>query len=98
MGYPMTWKRVVNRNHLEKDSPEWLAYKTTSILPEHEELVSHWNKAAEGFNLKVRILMDDVRRLQRDALDEVVIASRIASVTGIDKAAVATVLQAFFNL
>lgn len=51
MGYPMTWKRVVNRNNLNGD------YSTDNLsLPLSEKII--------------RMIAGDMRRLEKDNLDE----------------------------
>jgi hypothetical protein len=82
MGYPMTWKRFVNRNGLEDG--------------DYENLPARWRSSinAQG----ARMIVGDLRRLERDAQDECGLAMQIARRTAIDLDLVAAVLKEFFSL
>jgi hypothetical protein len=84
MGYPMTFRRVVNRNGLNdgdygKPPQTWSAYGGSDL------------------SQKATLLAGDLRRLERDAVDENAICAHIAGKTGIDREIVAAVLKEFIS-
>lgn len=99
MGYPMTFRRVVSRNHLDQ---EWHAYAGADVdESSHPRLALAyigWRQAADGFNHRAKLLADDLGRLERDTCDEDGVCKAIARRTGIDPEVIATVLKEFMAI
>lgn len=104
MGYPMTWKRLLSRNQV--------ADGTYDVVPERFALMLGVNRnpkddgndavgevrrmALDNAERWARMFAGDLRRLERDTVDERATCSVIANRTGIDMEVVATVLKEFF--
>lgn len=101
MGYPMTWRRVKNRNHLSDDL-RWDVFMPRSVddVKYAEDIVGAARRNVENANITFRCLRDDIERMETDALDEGEYgpAWTIARNTGIDQEVVARVLAEFFSL
>lgn len=108
MGYPMTFRRFVNRNALTKgdygDAGRLrLLVNTRSrgLIKTEEEFVAYlgprWRDELERMDQRHMGLLGDLRRLEQDAVDENAIARGISTRTGIDVEVVAAVLNEFVN-
>jgi hypothetical protein len=110
MGYPMTFRRVMNRNGLQDGDyttpPERHARRVitnateATLQSEQETLIGrapHWAKRVEEYEQVFKMLAGDLRRLERDAVDEYSICQRIAARTGINADVVAAVLKEFIG-
>lgn len=109
MSYPMTWKRVLNRNHLEagdyNDVPAHWALRVNVRDPGlgtleqlREGVWPHLVKRSEDYERQAALLLGDLRRLERDVRDESEVCRVIADRTGIDRDVVAGVLKEFFDV
>ena len=108
MGYPMTYQRVVNRNQILKGGDyaqaPLIVFHAPTIMPDYID-DPNVNKRAfeaareelERANSMIRMVNGDLRRLERDAVDENATCVRIAQRTGIDEETVAAVLKEFFS-
>lgn len=112
MGYPMTFKRLVNRNRLEGDYGTKMTGINTrpwdrifldsfqsdvdriDVLLDHAAALS---RELESLNQRWGAVMGDLRRLEKDAVDEQALCQQIASRTGVDRDLVAIVLKEFFS-
>ncbi len=83
MGYPMTWQRFIRRNRLTEGD--------YVVSPD-----AFWTGSQE-VPQRVRNMMGDLRRLEKDALDERAICVHIAKETGTDAETVAAVLKEFMS-
>lgn len=110
MGYPMTFQRVVNRNDVRGDYGTKLLTVTTNfdadpddfqagvdfthVLRKHIQFLEREIDRANG---RWGSLSGDLRRLERDAVDEneMGVAGHIARRTGIDREVVGVVLKEF---
>ena len=108
MGYPMTFRRVLNRNGLTEGgysvTPTPRVSIPTPVRPWEEMDAStvamafgHLLTEAERANSWDRMLRGDLRRLEFDAVDENAICKHIAERTGIDTETVAAVLKEFIS-
>lgn len=106
MGYPMTYRRVVNRNRLVGDygarmsginTKPWdheLLAKLNENVDRVEVLLSHCetlDREIDSLNGRWSAIVGDLRRLEADTLDEHACA-RIADRVGCDADTVAAVL------
>lgn len=82
MGYPMTYRRVVNRNDLRGD----YGSKLTGVAFD-AVIQNKWS-----------LLQGDLRRLEKDAVDERAICEAIALKLMLDKELVAAVIREFMAL
>lgn len=106
MGYPMTFKRVLHRNRLDQGDygTKLIPVNTsTDVAPRVP------NDGSDFKGLHIRFLSDeidkanqiwstlcgDLRRLERDAVDEAAICAYVAKKIGIDPEIVAAVLKEF---
>lgn len=97
MGYPMTWQRILNRNGISFDKD------SASFTPG-----SGWNLSGHTAPVLVleisraqsscRALIDDLRRLTSDTVDERWICDEIYRRTGIEQDVVAAVLKEFMAI
>lgn len=96
MGYPMTYRRVVNRNYLGEGD-----YTTPSprpLLNVNPDALPEWAQSdVKNARSRWSMLLGDLRRLERDATDEQATCKHIARLTGIDPETVAIVLKEFFQ-
>jgi hypothetical protein len=108
MGYPMTFKRVVNRNALQdgdyttppvRHSKRVVMYGShTSDVSEDEAKLArydHLAKRIEEYEKAFQMLAGDLRRLEQDAVDEKGICTYIAHRVGLASDDVAMVLKEF---
>lgn len=110
MGYPMTFRRVLNRNRIntgdyqgELPSPwginlnldnEMLAPRDVFVQTIHPHLVER----IKLYETNVRSLLGDLRRLEQDAIDENCLCKEISRQTGLNVDDVAAVLKAFIEI
>lgn len=111
MGYPMTYQRVIGRNRIADgnyDAPpsEWSAGRAgghvRGLTADQLEVIiaSHnrwFNEAVENWNRRLQNLAGDLRRLEKDAIDENATAKYIASRINVHVDVVAAVLREFMN-
>src|SRR5437867_756428 len=104
MGYPMTFRRLVNRNGLTDGNYEQtpaayqIGVNTNPISPVNgqdysKELWPHIRERLERYEASMRLLAGDLRRLEKDAVDENALAKHIAARTGVSVDIVASVLK-----
>jgi hypothetical protein len=94
MGYPMTWKRFINRNSLQEGG-----YANAQLTGANLDSMTGWpGDAMRQASQRFRMIMGDLRRLEQDVVDEKAICNQIVSRTGIDKDTVAAVLKAFMEI
>jgi hypothetical protein len=110
MGYPMTWRRLINRNGLADGDYEapprywmacggamnWAAIEQESaekLLALMRTIQEHRERDANAANNRLKLFVGDLRRLERDTLDEGFICQEIARRTGFDAEMVAAVLR-----
>lgn len=111
MGYPMTYKRVVKRNALEKGGGYSDAgdHKARTNLGDYatgpgpiEEFYAamgpHYVEEIKRYESRFKSILGDLRRLEQDAQDEWGIAEPISRRTGIEQDIVAAVLKEFFSI
>jgi hypothetical protein len=111
MGYPMTWQRVLRRNGLDdgdyttsptRHRANVVADGTTSTLvSEDETKLARFDDVANRvgqYEQAFRSLAGDIRRLERDAVDEGAVCRLLAQRTGFAPDAVAAVLKEFLAL
>lgn len=111
-GYPMTLKRVINRNQLQDGDYQTLPKQWWFLLQkpgpvDHlsaaqqiQTLASfydHFINQLNNLEGKIKLLAGDLRRLERDAVDEDGICKYIAQKTQIDENTVAAVLKEFMD-
>jgi len=108
MGYPMTYRRVINRNHLAEGGYDVARggepHREFRIVPDAQERLEVWQTLARSAYDELNRMIDqrnfligDLRRLEEDARDEQAIASYIAQRTGVDVDTVAAVLKEFID-
>lgn len=111
MGYPMSWRRIVGRNHLDPgDSTGYwhmqaptVAFELLQDAPaDHllslmRDLVDIGKQNAEALNGRVDHLAHDLARFRADSVDEGAVVRMIAELTELDPDDIAAVLQAFLN-
>jgi|SRR5579885_1140114 len=103
MGYPMTWKRVINRNGLHdgnyRDVPRnWRSGTNCNPLDDGAPSVSAARRESlMRLEERAASLAGDLRRLEIDALDEKEICTYISHRTKIDSGTVAIILKEFMN-
>jgi uncharacterized protein YydD (DUF2326 family) len=111
LGYPMTYKRVIGRNRLldgdyQKTPVDWFNSQAGAVVAglttdQLEHVVGFWKRhtkeQAETFDRRIQLLAGDLRRLEKDAVDEAATAKAIATRTGVAEDAVALVLKEFMN-
>lgn len=104
----MTWRRFLNRNQLQDgDATRWpigwhpyvtdRPYVPEAFSEREREFMDQVNAERSELGGRLRVLAADLRRLERDAKDEMATARHIASRTGVDVEAVAAVLKEFFD-
>jgi len=109
MGYPMTYRRLVNRNNLrEAEYGATLSGHNTKLADELtadkfnegvniedvlRDTVRSLSQEIDRMNAVWSMLSGDLRRLERDTTDESVICHEIARKVGIDADVVAAVLK-----
>ena len=104
MGYPMTYKRVINRNGLAdgdydtppQRAPFWHFNNKPEVLI---HMLPEISKKIDTTLNAYANLCGDLRRFERDTLDEAPFGpvARIAARTGISPDVVAGVLKEFLN-
>lgn len=108
MGYPMTWRRVMDRNRVRDGDygdvpftcplvsiqPSWIPEASEHQLAGLAETFQEENAKQKA---RVGQLLGDLRRLERDTLDEKATVVVIADQTGVDPDDVAAVLRAFLE-
>lgn len=110
MGYPMTWKRLINRNSLadgDYTTPPLrhsarvpTSASKGSLMDERETKIARHDELARRVNeyeVAFCMIAGDLRRLEHDAIDEDGICGYIAARTLVDKDVVAAVLKEFIN-
>jgi len=102
MGYPMTYRRVINRNRLAEGGYQHEAHRSIAMTSEARERLETWRSVAESaydeLNRRIdqdNLIRGDLRRLEADTVDERTTAFHIATRTGIDVETVAAVLKEF---
>jgi hypothetical protein len=111
MGYPMTLKRVLNRNGLldggyteapQRHRKGVVTDPSEATLTDEEstKLARFDSLAArcERYEQAFKTLAGDIRRLENDTLDEEAICLMISARTNVDKDDVAAVLKEYFNV
>lgn len=111
MGYPMTWRRLLNRSHFNEGDyeslpHEWLDYGTHTawgliernatvdgLLGLMKTLESATQEQAERNSQRLKLFLGDLRRLERDTLDERYICLEIGRKIAVDPDVVAAVLK-----
>lgn len=108
----MTYQRVIKRNRLsdgdyQQPPAAWHSSGTAIVDPQTLEkdalihVIDFWKKAindqAASFNGRLGQLAGDLRRLERDAVDEGSVNAYIAERTGLDREVVAAVLKEFIS-
>jgi len=99
MGYPMTYQRVVNRNGLAvgnygeppSDAP-FVGWNTEALGHMPLSDLRHEVERCRGL---ISNICGDLRRLEKDAVDERGICKQVANATGVDAEVVAAVLKEF---
>lgn len=102
MGYPMTYQRLLHRNGLAEGDALHVPVAAHPMAGWNLDAVEHLapsvvRTAVVAANTKTAVLLDDLRRLERDATDEAAIAQHIAARTGVDVETVAAVLKEFIS-
>jgi hypothetical protein len=110
MGYPMTFRRFVNRNGLadgdygaapQRHEKRVITNVTEgTLMTDQETLLARgpsWARRVDEYEAAARMLAGDLRRLELDAVDEGAICKLIAHRTGIDTNVVAAVLKEFVS-
>ena len=100
MGYPMTWGRFAARNHLRTEPLVTFASQDPPAnLSEHmlRVLVRDAREAVNSLQVSAKMLRDDFRRLELDAVDEGPIIQGIAATTGVDLDTVSQVVREFMK-
>lgn len=98
MGYPMTWRRVIQRNGIEAPGI-WDAMVNISADVDASVSVSAVRRERiVCYADQVRLLRDDIRRLIQDSQDETAVCAQIYRRTGLATDIVAAVLKEFFSL
>jgi hypothetical protein len=105
MGYPMTYKRVVNRNGLMdgdygKSPARHRKVVITNATDSWATKIYHFDSVAkrcDEYEKSFELLAGDLRRLENDSQDEQLVCMRIAAKTGIGADVVAAVLLEFFS-
>jgi hypothetical protein len=109
MGYPMTLSRVLNRNGLADGDygttpARWHAAfasvydgSTGDPMDWYRKLAAQYGRHCERQNSSVQLLAGDLRRLERDTVDEQAICQHVARRTGADADLVAAVLKAYLE-
>lgn len=99
MGYPMTYQRVLNRSRIADGDystpPSGWRVINTDASASALQMADYWRKGLEGAEAQFKSLCGDLRRLERDAIDEGAICKVISDRTGIDAETVAAVLKEF---
>ena len=111
MGYPMTFARVLARSGLKDGDygqvPQALFHQAPVTVPSvsdewkiarYFEREREMQEAAKAWNDKFAFLAGDLRRLERDTLDEDAICKHIAERTHVAPDDVAAVLKAYLEL
>jgi hypothetical protein len=103
----MTFRRLVNRNGLASggydDAADWKCplNLTSPGLGTMDQLrEAQWPSLVEevgGYEQRIQGLLGDLRRLEKDSIDEQATAHAIAIRTGIDVEVVAAVLKEFIG-
>jgi hypothetical protein len=91
MGYPMTYSRLIHRNGLVDGT-----YGSTGTTVNIAALPEWAQQPVALMAGRFGAICGDLRRLEKDALDEHAICDHIADKTGIDRDTVAGVLREFF--
>jgi hypothetical protein len=104
----MTWQRILSRNHLRKggydDPADWKILTNTSSKDDGSEAVSRTRREhLVILETKAKNLLGDLRRLEKDALDEDAIVKTISfrlrtTSTAVDENLIAAVLKEFMAL
>lgn len=111
MGYPMTFRRLLNRNGLTEGNyghsggpslPWQIQVNLThpGLLEPDKLAVVQWPYAVDRlkrYESQAALLLGDLRRLESDTVDEGWICKTIASKTGVDPDTVAAVLKEWLN-
>lgn len=108
MGYPMTITRVIHRNQLsdgDYDKSPLHRYYFKPVWDERFQdekllldVIAGLTKTVNDVNSAFRMLAGDLRRLERDVLDEDAICKLIAQRTNVDPDSVAAVLKEFMSI
>lgn len=106
----MTLRRVLDRNGLRDGdygkTPQALLHSAPTTVPsvsdewkaaQYFDTERRWHEQAEQWNDRLALLAGDLRRLERDTLDEDAICKHIAARTGVDADSVAAVLKAYLE-
>lgn len=94
MGYPMTYKRYVNRNKLHKGD-----YQDAKMTNLNLDAMTGWmGDEVRSMQQRWRMMAGDLRRLEEDSVDENAVAAIIAARTGLDSDTVSAVLKEFFDV
>lgn len=108
MGYPMTFKRVVQRNNLVTGdydtSPKYHSYSNPVWDKQYQneelllDIIKHYTETVNRLNDYFKRLAGDLRRLEHDVVDEDALCSLIANRTKIEPDVVAAVLKEFMSI
>jgi hypothetical protein len=83
MAYPMTYRRVLDRNHLQDG--------------DYGQPPAGWRHLTAELNQGFAMLAGDLRRLEHDAVDGQALCHEIAERSGQTPEVVASVLREFFD-
>lgn len=99
----MTYQRVINRNGMHGDYGTKLSSVnldfpgTLSDEKFKQVMAEHWQSALKFSDAHWGNVMGDLRRLEKDTVDEHTVCQHIATVTNINAEIVAVVLKEFLN-
>lgn len=109
MGYPMTFKRLINRGRWNdgdytKPPEAWqiqVNIGELGLIKTDEEFIQHlgpyWRKRLQEYETMSRSFAGDLRRLEKDAVDEDAYCNVIAQRTGVPSDIVAIVIKEFIG-
>ncbi len=87
-----------------RDFPEYSAFDEESVSPEHyiallREAITVKHDYCESNHVgKIKMMLGDLRRLERDSVDENMVCQYISSKIGVDKETVAAVIAAWMTV
>jgi hypothetical protein len=93
MGYPMTYRRVLNRNGLADGDYDKLPQSKAHLFS--GDLTFETLKRIQEMERLFRAISGDLRRLEKDSVDEKAICLLIAEKTGLAPDTVAGVIKEF---
>ena len=109
MGYPMSYRRFINRNrlaegdyanlpfspypHVKIDEPLCGFESVEALERAYRSQFNHWNDDRAAQHSRESCLRGDLRRLERDTIDEDAICRVVADKAGADPEIAAAVLK-----